>query len=313
MKDESDFRKQSQGKSCLVKLLIGLAVLLIGMPVAALVVVIPVLMVLNGDYKVVCTLISIILLLSMLVSGIAGFRKAFCEDSEYYLHGGSSDLLQSALIGALNIFGLTLLGAAMFHVQTPAWIAIPGAGAFLLSLAWACRCVKVCNAEIRGKQLVLATSGRMFLISLVMAVSVVMVATVVALRDVLKAKGSKASVRIHDALEYNLKAVRIWGRNLGDGEVVRLLALLGIFVFLGQKLWLIVEATRNEFKPNVFTAFTYGICNLACAVAVYFGSVFLIKQVEMKPVTEPKCTEQAEITDMHSADCKVSASAGYQE
>lgn len=273
-------QRKTSRKGCLVKSLIATAVIMVGIPLITLIVVIPVAMVSAGDYKVLYSIVSCVCLLFMAITGIMGLKGAFRED--YYLHDGTVDLCKSVFISMLNLSGISLLGCAMFNDHSPAWLAIPGALAFLGSFAWAVRCVKLANDDISGKTLFMAACGRMFLISLNALISIVMAATVVALRDVLKKKESSASVRVREALDFNLKAVRIWGKNLGDGEVVSMLALMGIMVYLGQKLWLLVEATSNDRKEIAFTAFTYGVTNVVCAVGSVYGIMFLIQHTGEK-------------------------------
>lgn len=283
--------KTKPKKSCLFKVLAGLLFVFIGLPVIAVLIMIPVGMVKAGDYKVLCVIFSLMLLVLTGVSGIMGLRKAINE--EYYLHEGTVDIFQSILIGSLNLTGIVLLGYSMFYDQSPAWLAIPGGILFVFSFLWAIVCVRKANEQMSGKDLVIAASGRMFLISLGTIISFLMAAAAVALRDTLRAKGSSASVRVAEALDFNLKSVRIWGKNMFDKEIVMFTAVLGLVIYIGKKTWLLMAATSNDRKKNAFTAFTYGVCSLAVTVPMFIGVMALVNHTKVQISTASAGAEQA--------------------
>lgn len=276
-----ELKAPKKSKSCLVKSLIALLVVFVGLPLVLIAFIIPIGMISSGDGDILCRFVAFFVVIILGILGIVGFRRALKE--EYYLHAGTSDIFQSSLIGALNLSAIILIGYAMFYPESPAWLAIPGAVAFIASFIWVLVCTKSANNEnnLNTTQLLVASCGRMFLISLTTILSALTAVTAITLRDTLKAKGSKASVRVKDALDFNLKHVRIWGKNLGDNEVVMLIALLGFILMIGKHVWTILLATRNQRKNNAFTAFTFGASSLAFVVAAILGSITLVNQTRM--------------------------------
>lgn len=229
------------------------------------------------------------------IMGIIGLNKALNEN--FYLHHGTKDAFVSIPLVLLNWASIALLVFAYPNMQ-PESVARYGSTIDMMPIIWylsmiwiGCRVVK-CNNTLTKGQVVLATSGRIFVVSLTQILSFATFMALRAVRERRKEIGSVAKDSISKLV--NDTGVLTQGRKNSDKELALLIALLTIFAVIGR--WIFKKIDKSSREGINLRPFTYGFVNIAAVGVVFFIGLNQVKQMERAPLPTPEPQATAPIT-----------------